>query len=280
MNQPRKPAGAAGSTGGQFDHDPKAGTGDLPGLKGRHVGHIPWMARLDHVDMSGATVDSPLDDATLTGCDLSHADLSGRKLGVRAVADTSFRDADMRGTAFDPYFKEDHNRYWVMGLPEFQGRIDLSGADLTGADLSSVTCPDVAHVDPEETHIIVSDATRLDGARVSFTAAGNMEHPDGTPVDWDELKRRGATLALEPDDNDLLDFEDERYRKATIILLPTVVQELILRSQIDSIFNEQSVALAEHVLAMLNDSIKLLYAGIAQITEFYFVNATVNAPVV
>ena len=80
--------------------------------------------------------------------------------------------------------------------------------------------------------------------------------------------------------NDLLDFEDERYRKATIILLPTVVQELILRSQIDSIFNEQSVALAEHVLAMLNDSIKLLYAGIAQITEFYFVNATVNAPVV
>lgn len=213
MNQPRKPAGAAGGTGGQFDHDSKTGTGDLPDLKGGHVGHVPWMAHLDHVDMSGATVDSPLDDATLTGCDLSHADLSGRKLGVRAVADTSFRDADMRDTAFDPYSKEDHNRYWVMGLPEFQGRIDLSGADLTGADLSSVTCPDVAHGDPEETHIIISDATRLDGARVSFTAAGNMEHPDGTPVDWDELKRRGVTLALEPDDNDLLDFEDERYRR-------------------------------------------------------------------
>ena len=65
MNQPRKPAGAAGGTGGQFDHDPKAGTGDLPDLKGGHVGHVPWMAHLDHVDMSGATVDSPLDQSLI-----------------------------------------------------------------------------------------------------------------------------------------------------------------------------------------------------------------------
>lgn len=214
MVQARKPAGSPGSTGGQFEHDPKAGTADLPGLAGGRIGHVPWMAHLDHVDMTGATIDSPLDDATLTGCNLAHADLSGRRLDVRSVADTSFRGANMRGTAFDPYSKEDHNRYWVMGLPEFQGRIDLTGADLTGADLSAVTCPDVVHGDPEETHIIISDATRLDGAQVSFTAASNMEHPDGTPVDWNELKRRGVTLALEPDDNDLLDFEDERYRKA------------------------------------------------------------------
>lgn len=118
MAQARKPAGSPGSTGGQFEHDPKAGTADLLGLTGRHVGHIPWMAHLDHVDMSYA-------------------------------------------------------------------------------------------------HIIVSDTTRLDGAKISVTAASYMEHPDGTPVDFDEMKRRGITeLVFKPNDNDLLDFEDERYRKA------------------------------------------------------------------
>lgn len=35
MEQPRKPAGSPGATGGQYDYDPKNGTGDLPALSAR-----------------------------------------------------------------------------------------------------------------------------------------------------------------------------------------------------------------------------------------------------
>lgn len=37
MTQLRKTAGSAGGTGGQFEHDPKAGTTDLPGLGAPHT---------------------------------------------------------------------------------------------------------------------------------------------------------------------------------------------------------------------------------------------------
>lgn len=58
MAQARKPAGSPGSTGGQFDHDPKGGAGDLPGLGAFHEEYGPGMMHervgtlhLDHTDM-------------------------------------------------------------------------------------------------------------------------------------------------------------------------------------------------------------------------------------
>ena len=74
MTQARKPAGSAGGTGGQFDHDPKAGTGDLPAL----------------ADLMG-TAGPDLSHRRLDGRDMARAHLTGADLtGAKRTALTSW----------------------------------------------------------------------------------------------------------------------------------------------------------------------------------------------
>lgn len=285
MAQARKPAGSPGSTGGQFDHDPKAGTGDLPGLGAFHEEYGPDMfpvktihedhtvldgmhlmqdryrdstmeymgmaqARLDdvyfndsvlaHVDMDGirmtgggfygstlnhvsmqggrikdvdfrkarlvrfdltdAYCDSSFTDATLNRCVFTRTTVATPFVAPVSVTDTSFKDADLHGVEFAPHTVQTDDGHSRPVRPEFHGSIFMGGANLEGADLSSVSCPELGPDSYPNLSVTITDSTRLSGATLSRDVAAAMHHLDGTPVGRDELERRGATIAPDPDD--------------------------------------------------------------------------------
>lgn len=108
MAQARKPAGSPGSTGGQFDHDPKAGTGDLPGLGAFHEEYGPGMMHervgtlhLDHTDMDDKHLTHfRFRDATLEYMGMERMKLDSVHFDNSLLAHTNMNGTRMTGGGF------------------------------------------------------------------------------------------------------------------------------------------------------------------------------------